>query len=671
MHHTIDKALNSIQLKKQIVFLNKSLLEVNEKLKLANESLEEKVQERTRELTLSKEKYRRIIEDSFDPIIILNKKADIIGWNKGAELTFGYKEQEITGKPFSVFIPQDQELLKNSLWYEKDEKGFVKNFIMKTIALNNESIFVNITASKLEDECISIILRDITKEKQIELMKSDFVSNVSHELRTPLTSIKGAVELLLKGSEGPLTDSQIKFLTIVKNNTMRLIKLISDLLDLSKIESSGISMDLKPNNIMEIIKSVIEEILPLANKKEITVDVPVQGTLTDIYCDSDKIKQVLINLIGNAIKFTPAKGTILMTVEELSGDLQVNIKDNGVGIEEKYHDIIFEKFRQIDSSSTRTAEGTGLGLAIVKSIIEAHHGKIWINSKKDKGSTFSFTLPKIKEKEVFKIIESAGKKPVKSVPLADFTGNKTYTIKKILIVDDDEDIVQVIKGHLEKEGYEGITAHSGLDAVKKAIEFKPQLITLDILMPGMDGFTLLELLKQNPITKDIPVVIISVIFEKEKGYKLGVSDYITKPFELDRLLDSIKKIEIEIQTSMQKKKILIIDDDPDIIANLTVALNEMNYIVLNAYDALQGLALAKKEKPDIMLLDLSLPQVDGFMTIKQFKDDHETNHIPIIAMSEEKIENSSRVIKLGVKEYLIKPFTVRALLEELDKILKE
>lgn len=664
MAATVKKAVDSYHSKKMISLLNDNLNDAYLKLEQARDGLEEKVQERTKELALSEKKYRSIIDGSFDPIILLDKSMQIISWNKGAELTFGFKETEMQSKPFEFLIADEKNNFRRSFGSQLENQDFLKNKITRCITNGNETIYVNITASKLENEETSIILRDITQEKKVDQMKTDFVSNVSHELRTPLTSIKGAVELVLGGSEGEIHGSAKELLEIARNNTIRLIKLISNLLDISKIESGKIEMEIKPCDVLELIQETLKEIKPVTDKKNLSLTLVDKVKNHQIHCDKDRIKQVIINLITNAAKFTTEKASIQVSLEENEKEIKISVIDTGMGISQENIKKLFERFQQVDSSSTRKQGGTGLGLSISKSIVEAHKGKIWVESELNKGSTFSFTILKGKEELPVAAVVKAGisAQPVDSKHL--------YSVKRILVVDDEEDLARVIRGHLEKKGYEVIVANSGLDAVKKAVELKPQLITLDILMPNMDGYSVAEILKQNPKTKDIPIVVVSVLFEKERGYKLGVSDYITKPFEPEQLYDSIKKIENQMSKDMQKKKVLIVDDDPDIVAVLSMSMHEKDYFVLNAYDGLQAISLTKKEKPDIVVLDLMLPEIDGFEVIKALKEDPETKDIPILVVTARTIEDRIKAIKMGVEEYLIKPFTLRTLFEELDKILK-
>ncbi|MBN1621467.1 MAG: response regulator, partial [Endomicrobiales bacterium] len=662
----IAKAVDSHHSRKTIVLLNEGLKETYIELEKLKDSLEEKVLERTEELTKSEKKFRSIIDGSFDAIITINSKGEITSWNKGAEFILGYEEPEIAKKSFDILIAKDKEKVKEELLNEIKNKEFARNFITQFITKNSETIFVNITASAIAGNEYSMVIRDITREKKIDQMKTEFVSNVSHELRTPLTAIKGSIELLLAGAEGPITDSQKEFLNITRNNSVRLIRLISELLDLSKIEAGKIKMEIKPGDIVKTIKETISEFKPLAEKQEINIEYDGPDQVPRVLFDEDKIKQVLTNLIGNAIKFTPENGIVTVLVNDKKEDVIIGIRDTGMGIARDNFHLVFEKFQQVDGSSTRAKGGTGLGLAIAKSIVGAHKGRIWVESEMGKGSTFSFEIPKADKKfietiDTFKELQlKAQAEQIKGAP---------FTVKRILVIDDDYDMVEVLKQHLERKGYEVVIVQNSRDALKTAIDTKPNLITLDLLMPNIDGFTIAELLKQNPVTKDIPIVIISAIFEKERAYKLGIADYITKPFEPSELFDSITKVETQITGEMSKKKILVVDDDPDISSVLALTLNEKNYTVLNAYDGLQAVATAKKEKPDMIILDLMLPEMDGFDVIKKIKSDNEILNIPIIVITGRGAKDKEKAIKLGAKEYLLKPFSMKTLLDELDSIL--
>ena len=658
----VKKAIRSYESKKMIQLLNDGLKDAYIELEKAKESLEMNVRQRTKELVLSEKKYRSIINDAFDPIITLNDRMEITSWNKGAEYALGYREADLLGKSLDFLIAEGHSGLKN----EFIKNGFIRNYISQWKKGSGETIYVNITASLIEGGEISVIVRDITREKMVDQMKTDFVSNVSHELRTPLTSIKGAVELILGGTEGVVSEGQNELLTIVRKNTLRLIKMINDLLDLSKIEAGKIEMEMRRGSLLVPLDETIKEMQILAENKKIALRLEVAGTLPDAMFDRDRIKQVLINLTSNALKFTPENGFITVLAKEEGGEIVVAVTDSGMGISKENFQKLFGRFQQVDSSSTRAQGGTGLGLAISKSIIEAHKGRIWVDSEYGKGSTFSFALPKL-DGTVVSAMPAAVAPAGRDVP---FSG-QVYQVRRILVVDEDEDIARIIRGHLEKQGYEVAVVHSGIEVMKKALEYKPHLITLDEVMPLIDGYSIAELLKQNPATRDIPIVMVSVAFEKEKGYRLGVADYITKPFEPAELYDPIRRVEQQAQNEREKKKVLIVDDDPDIIALLTLAMHEKKYSVLNAYDGLQAVSLAQKEKPDIILLDLMLPKFDGFQVIKMLKEDEATKEIPIIVITARNVEDAARVMELGARQYLIKPFAIRTLVDEIGKIVKK
>jgi PAS domain S-box-containing protein len=659
----VKKAVDRYHSRKMITLLNENVTKTYIELEKLKDSLEEKVLERTWELAESEKKYRRIIEDSFDPIITINSENQVTGWNKGAEITFGYAHEEIYGtKIETLFIANPEKVMTSLLDRVKTEDGFTRNFITRCYRRNREEIDVNITANRLGDDGLCLIVRDITREKKIDKMKSDFVSNVSHELRTPLTSIKSAVDLVLSGAEGPLTEPEKGMLTIVKNNSARLIKLINELLDLSKLESGKMEMNLKATKIEQIIKATMEETSPLMVNKHINMQMQAEMGLEDVFVDENKIKQVLVNLIGNALKFSTEGGRITIGAADKGNELHISVADTGIGISKENFDRVFEKFVQVDSSTTRAAGGTGLGLAIAKSIVEAHKGRIWLESAVGKGTTFFFSLPKMKEE----MLKTVNKEKIAAEKTKE-TSKQAFSIKRILVVDDDEDITMFIKETLVQHKYEVHVSNSAMDAIKKANELQPDLITLDLMMPTMDGYFITGLLKQNPKTRDIPIVIVSSVVEKEKCYRLGVADFITKPFDSSIFVETIHRVEKHLENEISKKKVLIVDADPNIVSELTLSFANRGYTVFSAYDGIQAVALTKKEKPGILILDVDLLESGGFNIIKTIKNDPETALIPAIIIGKS-VAAKEKAMQYSANGYLIKPFTTSLLFEEIDKI---
>lgn len=506
------------------------------------------------------------------------------------------------------------------------------------------------------------VLRDITLLKEIDKMKSGFVSNVSHELRTPLTSIKGSVELLLGEAEGPIIEGQRIFLNIIKNNTERLIRLISDLLDLAKIESGKVEMHKRLTDINNLVKEVITSVRPLIEEKDINLENLVVSALPKVMVDEDRIKQVLVNLISNAIKFTPPDGFIGIMGQEKSKEIVVSVKDNGIGIDPANFKKIFTKFQSVDvpESVRGQVKGTNLGLSICKNIVEAHGGKIWVESELKQGSIFSFSIPKMTKKEMAEV--------------AEVLKEGVRTIKKVLVVDDDPDVVRVIKAYLMREGMEVSVAYDGDEAIKKARENVPDIMTLDILMPGKNGFEVIEELRMYEETRSIPIVIISVIQidNQEKIFRLGIADYLNKPIEPNKLISCIKNIEKWIKTPGKKKSILIVDDEKDVVTVVRALLQEHNYLTMEAYNGREAVEMTEKRKPDLIIMDIVMPEMDGFEAIRRIKLNPDISHIPVVVLTVRNLEEDKiKALMLGASEYLNKPFTKETLIGKIKEKLGE
>jgi PAS domain S-box-containing protein len=507
------------------------------------------------------------------------------------------------------------------------------------------------------------VLRDITLLKEIDKMKSSFVSNVSHELRTPLTSIKGSVELLLGEAEGPIDEGQRIFLNIIKSNTERLIRLISDLLDLAKIESGKVEMHKRLTDINNLVREVIISVQPLIDEKSINLENLVTAPLPKVMVDEDRIKQVLVNLISNSIKFTPPEGHIWVRSEERAKDIVLSVQDDGIGIDPSNFKKIFTKFQSIDvpASIRGQAKGTNLGLSICKNIVEAHGGKIWVESQLQKGSTFYFSLPKMSKKEMDRLEEEVKK------------GERI--LKKVLVVDDDPDVVKVIKAYLMREGMEVVVAYDGDEAIKKAREELPDIITLDVLMPGKNGFEVIEELRLYEETKSIPIIIISVvqIDNQEQIFRLGIADYLIKPIDPNKLISCIENIARWIKVPRKKKRILIVDDEKDVVTVIRALLQEHNYLTMEAYNGKEAVEMAEKRKPDLIIMDIVMPVMDGFEAIKRIKLNKKTSHIPIIVLTVRNLEEDRiKALMLGASEYLNKPFTKETLIGKIkDKLGEE
>lgn len=347
-----------------------------------------------------------LVENAGDAIVSTDMEDRILTWNRGAEVIFGYSKEEAIGRSLTILLPPDRVRELEEIKHKVQVTGVIRNLEVRRARKDGVVIEAALAVSPIKGGAGKVIgflylARDITEKKryeqrlkELDKMKSDFVSNVSHELRTPLTSIKGSVDNMLDGLTGQLNEKQIRYLTRIKSNTDRLSRLINDLLDLSKIEAGRI--DLKPANLalVPLAKEIAESMRPVGAEKLISLEVISPDTSVTAWADRDKVTQILMNLFANALKFTPSHGQVTIAVQR-NGDgwVQVSVRDTGPGIRPEEANKIFDKFYQIAQVDKQKTKGTGLGLAISKALVEMHGGKIWVESEVGRGSTFSFTLP--------------------------------------------------------------------------------------------------------------------------------------------------------------------------------------------------------------------------------------------------------------------------------------
>ena len=358
------------------------------------------------EITKGKAYIENLVENAADVIICTDLNDLILTWNRGAEVILGYSKEEVIGNHLSILLPPERFHELEEMRAKVQNYGPIRDIEVRGVRKGGGTIYLSLSVSPIRDSDGKIVsflrvAKDVTEKKryerrlkELDKMKSDFVSNVSHELRTPLTSIKGSVDNMIDGLTGPLNEKQVRYLTRIKSNTDRLSRLINDILDLSRIESGR--MELRPANVplAALAREVAEHLRPLALEKLIQLEVPVSHPGVTVWADRDKVTQILMNLISNAVKFTPPHGKVTVVVQRNEdGWVEVSVRDTGPGIRPEDTAKIFDKFYQATQPTDRKATGTGLGLAISKSLVEMHGGKIWVDSKEPAGSTFSFTLP--------------------------------------------------------------------------------------------------------------------------------------------------------------------------------------------------------------------------------------------------------------------------------------
>jgi len=624
-----------------------------------------------------------------ESVIAMDNEFNITLWNETSEKMFGVKTSDAIGKPIGDFIEmiedypgQNEERVKllleqghnaeEQLYKTPGGKVWVDVHAQAVESDGQRqgwvTLSVDISGRKRMEQQIQKQMEQLqlANDKLMELdkMKDAFLSTVSHELRTPLTSIKSFAEILLTYDEDK--DTQREFLTIINDESDRLTKLINDFLDLSKIEAGRMQWETVELSLTPVVRQAINITQAIAKENSLTVNFTETPDLPNVSCDKDRLVQVVTNLLSNAIKFTPEQGKITVKTEVVTGKgknasdtVVVRVSDSGIGIAPGDLGAVFEKFKQVGDTLTDKPKGTGLGLPISKEIVEHYDGEIWVESQPGKGSTFSFSLPAIRKTGETEITDPRDDE-VEIVEVIKSKGDK-----KILVVDDEENIRKFLSHELKKKGYTVFEAANGKEALDMAREYHPDLITLDVQMPDISGFDVTSVLKNDSDTKDIPILILSVIEDKDRAYKLGVNDCMTKPVNNDELLDKVNQL-----INKNKKNILVVDDDKSLVKSLRYHLERRGYLISTARDGKQALEMVAKKRPDLILLDIVMPNVDGYEVIKTLKADLDTASIRIVLMTGIEIDGGRvKALSIGAMDYIPKSGDFNKLYETVDNIL--
>jgi PAS domain S-box-containing protein len=572
--------------------------------------MEQVVSDRTQELNT-------IIDSLGDGLLVTGVTGEITRFNPTLLTLFGLQSEQVGGKTCA-------EVFKN------DVTGLVTQnqsnptaFLTSQVALPKErtgQARVTAIANQTDKNYLGsvVLIRDVTLEKEIDQMKTDFISTVSHELRTPLTSVLGFAKLIQKKLEDvvlPAVDAdspkiqrtvkQVREnLNIIIAEGDRLTSLINDVLDIAKIEAGKVEWNMQSLQIAEIIDRAIAATTVLANSSNLHMVCEIEPNLPEVVGDRDRLIQVLINLISNAIKFTP-EGTVTCRAHYHQGKIVVSVIDQGIGISSEDQPKVFEKFKQVGEVMTDKPKGTGLGLPICKQIVEHHDGQLWVESQLGQGSTFAFSLPVVVEVEaeptpiyLDSLVQQLKENVDRAVP-------PSYEQKNILVVDDEPHIRELLRQELESEGYLVRAAQDGIEALQLVKECPPDLIILDVMMPNISGFDLAAVLKNNPATMNIPTIILSIIQDKERGYRLGVDRYLNKPIDTELLLSDIKTL---LTQEVSHKKVLVVDADLSTTKVLTDVLVSKGYAVTEAATGSEGIEKALSIKPDMVIINADVSE---------------------------------------------------------------
>jgi signal transduction histidine kinase/CheY-like chemotaxis protein len=491
--------------------------------------------------------------------------------------------------------------------------------------------------------------------------KSHFLANMSHELRTPLNAIIGYSEMLQEEAQDSGQESFIPDLKKINRSGRHLLDLINDVLDLSKIEAGKMELYLETFDIPNLLEDVSTTVQLLVQKNSNTLEVRCPANLGAMRADMTKVRQSLFNLLSNASKFTKNGKITLEAARENSptnGDWIVfRVSDTGIGMTREQQDRVFEAFSQADASTARDFGGTGLGLTITKTFCRMMGGDVTLTSEPGKGTTFIIRLPTdVREPDA----ESAA-------PSDSIAARLNMEGKPVLVIDDDADTRQVLKRFLNRKGFPVECASSGDEGLRLAREVHPMAIILDVMMPGMDGWAVLSTLKSEPELRDIPVVMLTIVDDKNLGYTLGASDYMIKPVDRNRLTEILAKF----RDVPPPRWALVVDDEEPARKMLTQILAKERWNVIQAENGLIALERIAKQRPDLILLDLMMPKMNGYQFVAELRKHAEWRSIPIIVVTAKDMSTEERIALDGYVEKVLPKhaLTEDALLTEIQDLI--
>ena len=494
--------------------------------------------------------------------------------------------------------------------------------------------------------------------------KSAFLATMSHELRTPLNAIIGFTRIVKRKAEGVLPEKQTDNLDKVLSSAEHLLGLINTVLDIAKIEAGKLDVQASNFNINSLVDQCYNTVQPLI-KANVKFEKRNDTELSLVYSDQDKIKQIILNLLSNAAKFTHA-GSVILNVRHAGSQFMVDVTDSGIGMDEEALSRVFEEFQQADSSTTRQYGGTGLGLSISRSLARLLGGDLTVASEPDKGSTFTLTLPihYVDENNASPSDPQPG--PVQKIKS---TLGATTSKKRVLVIDEDPDAVYLLQESLDPAEFEMIGARNGISGYQQASELMPDAILLDILLPNKDGWQVLHDLKTDERTTNIPVILLTIVDKKALGFRMGASAYLLKPLNPREVIETLSRV--TKQADRSHTHVLVVDDDPHIADMLGQILPTSEFELRSAEDGIAGLEAIAIQRPDVLLLDIMMPHLDGFGVIEQLRANPVTQDLPIIVISAKELtgEESAR-LKESVAFVMRKQgFDSEKLVQEIKSVL--
>jgi len=674
-------------------------------------------EQRRLEATLaeSEEKFRLICDTATDVVVLLDGDNRIRYANPAIRDAFGYAPDEVEGKPIAILQParlreRHQQGVKQFLetgvktqnWglierlgLHRDGHEFPMEITYSHMIMRGKPVFVgvmrDITERKRAEEEIRAMNANLERRvaerthqlEEANRAKSHFLANMSHELRTPLNSIIGFSEMLKDGVLGALDARQRGFVTDIFGAGTHLLSLINDILDLSKVEAGMLRLEPGAVDVAALLKASTLVVREKALAHHIRLDVRVDPALGTLLADERKLKQIVYNLLANAVKFTPDGGAVTLGAcrcaraevvldAALPGRLialppgadseflAITVEDSGVGIAEAHLPKLFEPFMQVDTSVARRQGGTGLGLSLVQRLAELHGGTVGVASSPGTGSRFCVWLP----------WRAPAPAVREGVTAPEGTAASAPAIPLALVIEDDDRMAELIAAQLRAEGFQVMRAATAEEGLVRAAKRCPQLITLDIFLPAMDGWDFMRRLRADPKLAATPVVIITVSEDLARGLALGARRVLQKPFAREELVAALAGL-VDARPDGKLACVLVVDDNVQAVELVAAALEAKGYRVLRAYGGAEAIEVARRARPDLVILDLMMPEVSGFEVARALRDSEQTARIPILVLTAKDLTAEDRARLNGdVSAILAKAsFSTSELLTELRRAL--
>ena len=613
--------------------------------------LEERVRARTAELERLAQHHQSILDAAAEGVYGIDRTGRITFANPAAARALGYQLEELVGQmahdlfhgehpiagPAGEAAPAPEAGCHLTATLEGSSR-VVRRTDTTYVRRDGTRFPVELTAAPMREDGrmtgAVVVFADISERHAVDRMKDEFVSVVSHELRTPLTAIRGSLGLIAGGAVGELPAGAARMVSLALDNSDRLTRLINDILDLERIQSGAVPLELSVHDAAEVLEATLASVRSLADAAGVALVVgAAEGR---VHGDADRLVQALTNLIGNAIKFSPRGGEIVVAAEREGSHVTFRVQDQGRGIPEEKLEAIFGRFQQVDSSDSRQKGGTGLGLAITKTIVDRHGGRIWVESEVDRGSVFRFTIPAATDPA----LQATDDEQPEDAPT-------------VLVCDDDPDILEILGRLLTQHGYAARPVARGREAVELAVSGHPDVILLDLRMPGMTGWEAIAELKARPQTENTPIIVMSGLSaDADPELAARTEGWLTKPVDEREMAQLLLGA---LRGDGQPSTVLVVEDDDDLAEVLVAMFERQGLRVVRAASQSDAVIQIRRARPDVLVLDIYLLDGNGYGVVDELRRDGRLGEVPVVVYSGHPLDALSKErLRLGEMVFMTK-----------------